>query len=519
MRAALLGVLGVTLYVGAGCVAPAARDGGDALGEHEYSDGLYSAADSQQATSAPESPARLVTGTCNTSFLISGTTGCEAPTLTVVVTPETPRLRHSGRPPEYLGPIVIQFSEEVRGVSVEVPRGFGNAMYCDGTTFGTITGFSASGAVVAVKAMALTDESDCGTDRVTWGSRGGLPLDAAIARLRIDPAAPATFPVLGITGILTAQYQVSFGDGRLAIEVTCTPSTVRRGDEISCRGRLNTSRPFVVTLRQARGQGYTVEDRTRVIVPAGGGVDWSGEAIATGAVTMSAEVEHGGSTITVNSRAATFEVTPRAWPDWQYRNLTARLVALAGRMTPYPRPRSRLGAFQPEPPEASQLAISRAASGPNAGLGYLPTPYVVSDYILGVHPALSLSEYSPSGLGYADMLRWVNDQNGSGGGTCQQAAIPVLRAAVERHEGVQVVPNSHPGIGNAQFAQVRPQVLVEQITGPQGDDELRARVTGVVAGVLNTGAYATAQAQFDEQDYPLVFASAGCQFDFESGDE
>jgi predicted secreted Zn-dependent protease len=95
-----------------------------------------------------------------------------------------------------------------------------------------------------------------------------------------------------------------------------------------------------------------------------------------------------------------------------------------------------------------------------------------------------------------------------------QSDIPTLLAAVERHEGIQVVSNSHPGVANQVFAQLNPQDTIEALYTKASDAVLRAEVDTAVTRIFASQAYRSAQAQFDTTDIPIVLNSAGCSFDF-----
>ena len=74
-------------------------------------------------------------------------------------------------------------------------------------------------------------------------------------------------------------------------------------------------------------------------------------------------------------------------------------------------------------------------------------------------------------------------------------------------------PNSHFGVANVQFQQLQPQRTLESFYSPQGDAAVSRQVEKTIKRFFNSGPYAAAQRQFDQDDTPQVFA-LGCDLDF-----
>lgn len=174
-----------------------------------------------------------------------------------------------------------------------------------------------------------------------------------------------------------------------------------------------------------------------------------------------------------------------------------------------------MGRFMFEPPQRETVAFERVTTGPNSGLAYLTQPYVISRFSVLIHPGLDIGGYPPGSIGRNGAAAWAADQNGFPAGTCNQAFIPLLRAAVERHEGLTLASNSHVGKANSIFAQLTPQALIEALFTLGTDEELLNAVEGKVNEFLALPQYQAEHSTFDTSDGPIVFGAGGnCNFDF-----
>lgn len=395
-------------------------------------------------------------------------------------------------------PITITFSGPVQEVSVEIqdPTFAGNQMVAYN-----------GGTVVSTQDFAFSGQP--GVNIPDTKTAVG-PID------RVD-LIPADGDYVAYSATITV-------DSAQSVNVVCTPATLVRGATVRCVARLAVPQAFTVTERSARDSSlmFTVQDTTQLALVAGDSAVWEGEAVATSDVTFSVEIVDGTDTVRLTNPPARFTVTPRAWPGWSYQTPTTFqfrwvwLVQPGMKAYPDERDTSTIGNFQALPPPTGGLPITRPASGPNRDVGFVTEPYIVMDYFIAVHPGLDLGAYSPSSPGFVGAQQWVNDQNGIPSGTCVQDSIPILLAAVERHEGIQVVSNSHPGVGNGVFAQTNPHLRIERVYGATSDSVLRVLLGTLVDSVLydSAGAYQVAQRQFDAADTPVVLGSAGCPFDF-----
>lgn len=339
--------------------------------DHRSADGFHSLADSQAALRLLDrshtAPAFVVAGACVLRWGNPNTTGCAPGALVVTVEPVTPRLRHSGRPPVFTNPIVISFSQNVYGVSVESSKGDnGNAMFCNGS-FGQLSGFDSAGTLVASQAMALTDPSDCGADSVTWGSRGSTPGAVGVRRVQIDPAQPITFPVFDQMGILTANYTVSFtltptSPVSLRCEGPTGSTRVTRAMPLTCTATLEGSGAIT---------GWRFDspeiDNPKIRSENVASLTWSGPLLLSGRVTVSATV--GGRP---DSAFADVMVEPRQWVGVKHATHTAPVDRSPLNLDDTPADQEDLGRARFIVGVAGTQAIGTAApdDGPNGGLIY-----------------------------------------------------------------------------------------------------------------------------------------------------
>jgi PKD repeat protein len=106
-------------------------------------------------------------------------------------------------------PITAVLSGQVNSVTV---MGSG-AILCSGT-FGTLVAYDANGSVLGSSALTLINQSDCGSDDVTFGAQATVRVtQGVIASFEILPMSPFEFPVNGIPGgHASATYYVYLGE-------------------------------------------------------------------------------------------------------------------------------------------------------------------------------------------------------------------------------------------------------------------------------------------------------------------
>jgi hypothetical protein len=183
-------------------------------------------------------------------------------------------------------------------------------------------------------------------------------------------------------------------------------------------------------------------------------------------------------------------------------------------MTDYPS-NGHLGNFGANGLNPFSTPIDSVGSGPNSGLLYFVDrpPFIGSGSSIFVHPGLYPP--GPGGTwGHTGAQQWYNDQNGAPSGTCSQSNLPLLRAEVERHEGVTMAASSHYGVLNQQFLAHRPERRLEALYLFQVPlARLQNRAYQLYEQFIRGPAH-TAQAAFDNADYPAILSKFSCQFDF-----
>lgn len=239
------------------------------------------------------------------------------------------------------------------------------------------------------------------------------------------------------------------------VVVICTPSPVVRTASVSCKARLDPLMPFASapTALSTTPDGVpfgiqgTMQDSDRVFDMG------TGPALFDTQITVNGFVAIGGTNVPVFGQGG-FVVTPRTFPDLQFPGLplfarhklptyplydstTQRFGIILGDLLP---PGLDLGGGVP---------LVRAQAGPNRGFGVLQTlpplarPYgEINDALYGEGTFAELQDGewhgqavdSTTGLPY-----------------CTQAALPLLRAYIERHEGATGADNSHYGIWQQLF--------------------------------------------------------------------
>jgi len=298
-----------------------------------------------------------------------------------------------------------------------------------------------------------------------------------------------------------------------ALNVTCLPAAVIRGDSIHCKSSLTFAEPYTVIRRTAKSSELTVTDLTSESHQAGDTNVWAGPAVSTSDVTVEVRLTN-GQTLT-NQTPARFEVQARNWAVWKLATLRGPLIKVeAPWMIEYPQPDTgNFGLFfidwqKFDDPVATPTI--RTTGGPNKGLVYLRDNLKVAGYTVYTHPAM----YPPTKTTPEGSKIWYKDQNGRGSGTCTSSNIAFLASEVERHEGTTKADNSHFGVANDQFALLQPQLLLEKQFSQADESTFRQQVFDTLGAFLNTGPYDAAHNRFDATDVPRVMAALGCTLDY-----
>ena len=326
-------------------------------------------------------------------------------------------------------------------------------------------------------------------------------LSGTITKVVLTPA-PGDYVAYG-GGFEPAPSQVS---------VACTPSTLTRGQPVTCTTTVTPTQPFTIIRRAATGFLLYVEDTTRSSYLAGQSDPWQGPAIASSSVEVEVEITaQSGGTVRIRNTPASFAVTPRSWPVWalQYPASLASLeyVIQAGIFDPYPIT-GLFGGFLLSPVlDSNVVTLQPAVTGPNQGYTILQNPLILK-YRVYIHPALDPVEAANQLPLFPQPLAWYNDQNNLGSGTCTAGDIAVLKTNVIRHEGGTGSSQSHFGIANQQFPILRPDQLLERTYAKGNDQAFRQVVFAQIKqfGALG-GAYKTAQKAFDSADSASVYPS------------
>lgn len=295
------------------------------------------------------------------------------------------------------------------------------------------------------------------------------------------------------------------------LDVTCTP-VLTRGQDVRCSVKVTPEAAATLVSRSARGSGFNFEERPNSTIPAGQASVWEGRAVATTTVRFVVDVDQNGRTTRLGKEAA-FTVNARTWEPYQLTQQPAHSIELRGSdMLAYPS-NGYLGNFSLSGLNPFDTPID-TGSGPNNGLSYFRErpPFIARGATIATHPVL----YPPTpGTNWANVeyQRWYNDQNGRPRGTCTQADIPLLRAEVERHEGLTMATNSHFGIANTAFLTHRPESRLEALYGyNMPEARLRHEAYNVYLRFVRNQV-SPAQRTFDSADYARIQATLGCLLD------
>ena len=228
------------------------------------------------------------------------------------------------------------------------------------------------------------------------------------------------------------------------IELTCTPTTVVRGEGVLCEARAHPAGDaLTVTEWSFNGQRRTDGDMASST--------WAGPMVDSGTVRVQGIVQ--GQSL---QDSAHIRVLPRVWRELGITRVDHRIEVDPATMQPYPPDGRAFGRHERGQLAFDSMEIRMATTGPNAGYFYLTAPVRILPSKIWVHPALYLLNSLPAGVGpsspgYSDWLAFYNDQNGFGSGDCSKPAVARFRRNVERHEGVTLADNSHVGVANRSF--------------------------------------------------------------------
>jgi hypothetical protein len=287
------------------------------------------------------------------------------------------------------------------------------------------------------------------------------------------------------------------------------PGRVTRDSTVRCEARKEpSSAPDSLQIL-----GWSFENRPRT----DGDVHsplWTGRMAREGRVSLRAAI---GSQQPV-TKTVKIEVEDRVWPELVVRSVTRAIHVDLYSMKNYPPSGDAYGRHELGYLDFDHMQFRHPETGPNAGLFYLSAPAQILPSTIHLHPALYLPNSLPSNLdslsaGYSDWKAWYDDQNGHGSGSCGPGQVAVLRANVERHEGVTLATDSHVGVANRSFIENKFQRRLERVVSESDSTDVKYRLSVVFQRLTDAGsAYHQRQVAFDTKDTPTVFA-LGCTLD------
>lgn len=295
---------------------------------------------------------------------------------------------------------------------------------------------------------------------------------------------------------------------------SCTPLTVTRGNDVSCNASVAPSvmkDSFTLTGWSFSGRPRTDGDLLSLT--------WAGPMVDSGMVRVQGRLR--GRSV---ADSATIAVSARVWPEIQITSVSHRIKRDVRSMAHYPPDGLAFGRHQRGGLDSVNMQVRRIDHGPNTGYWYLGDPMRILPSTVYVHPSLYLPSSLPPGInssspGYSDWRDFYDDQNGTGSGTCQAAAVITFRQNVERHEGVTLAADSHVGIANFSFRRDSAQKKMERIVNPADSAAVRQRVRVLWDSLTNaTSGYRQLQAHFDSTDTPNVYHNLGCILDMNRSD-
>jgi hypothetical protein len=299
-----------------------------------------------------------------------------------------------------------------------------------------------------------------------------------------------------------------------ALVLTCTPATVIRGETVSCTARTEPA----TAPGELKITGWSFEGRARKDGDPTS-TEWTGVIVADGRIEVRGTI----GSATEQRDDQRLRVKPRVWPNYSLTQMPDTLIVLLPGSSAYPQVGTKLGTFSLRllDHESISSASDSISTGPNAGFLFLRAQPnldgVGADITL--HPGLYPP---PPGATWAHpgYEQWYKDQNKKGSGTCDASVIEKLRRGVERHEGVTLSTDSHLGVANRAFRELRPQTDMEEWVVV---DQPRSVAADKIQGLwqeFRDIRVRPKQVVFDQEDYPRIYSPAalGCVLDLNPGD-
>ncbi len=464
-----------------------------------------------------------------------------------VISSDRPWVQAEGGPSELLGPTgecpIVAASGTVCDVGYTVspffaPAFFGATFQSDSTTGPsrpiTVTFQpSVKGVTVIIydpdyagNRMIAYDSADVALDTVNFsGDRkpGKLTTDtqtiAAVGIRRVD-----LIPSTGIADGDLVAYDVSFEPDTLAMIVECTPNPVVRGDEVTCKARLNTGQEFTPLTVFGRGPDDELVSATFEVIENGRAIQSKGRAVFTTNLEVTGSVFDVGDLPRTVMAQSTFSVTPRSsfpapsLPGSPLLHPFSLLGGPSGGDAPSlgstERPRLNLEAG------GTNLEPQSVNTGPNAGYSYLLNVPPLRPLRYQLHQALF-------GLG-----SWFEDQDGDDHGSttgdfgpyCTGADITgPLREDVIRHEVGEPPARSHYSIWLDVLGKPETVGFFEGVYfSNRASLEKMGAELGTRWNTFALGLSGVYQDRLDEEDigpnHSIVQQRLGCSFDNNPGD-
>lgn len=271
--------------------------------------------------------------------------------------------------------------------------------------------------------------------------------------------------------------------------VSCTPSTLLRGQQVTCKGTLEPVGPFKVIGQMATSTfGGPEPELFAASYPAGGEHQWPGIVAAPTRVDMIAVIPDGR----IIAGSGGFSVIPRVWPDWQLAAPTDLGYLRRNNMKPTLWHQSELvlADFVLHDLAQASVTVDSIGSGPNAGFTFVRERPPLSGSSIAVHPDLKLGTF------------FYGQQTGPDS-LCTPQLMPTLVARVKSHEGLTMADSSHWGISNRALMMYDPQVRVEAVV-ERDIPSVKAIVPIEFDEWKRGGQHASDQIRFDNVDRPEI---------------
>jgi hypothetical protein len=351
----------------------------------------------------------------------------------------------------------------------------------------TITAYDASGAVISTQEFGY----DLKPGHVTTET---LMVSGAISRI-VLAAAPGDY----VSYSMQIQAVASFS-------VACTPSSVVRGELITCAVADPSFGPYEWSFAPSIS---TVTGVTRAPTS---DKTWSGSVAASGTVTVTGWSRAADAGVNPRETAtAAISVTARAWANQPLKFPSLPSNGGQGALSSIAQRFGndwviRFGLFTMFAPKT--VNIGTVAVGPNSGYAFVLSNVQVPQPLVNINN-IALSPGSDFASKQTGSFNGRSVDPTSGLPYCTASALPKVRTEAERHEGLTGAANSHYGIASAQMATSTMSADIEAVVYPSKADAANA-----VFGVFNTWAASvkTLQDSFDTAENQLLSAWAGnCQ--------